>query len=151
MPIKASAICAHHALCIMQEFVVPLIVPWLPPRKPPADPRPRPEPGEVPSEAPPMALALPMFAVFPEDEDKAWDEDSILSWSDTPKRHGATDEATSAPCALLLTPTQTVLLRSANAMPVRHLRALTEFPSLSAGLRTEPRKPVEPEEGLASG
>ena len=87
----------------MQEFVVPLIVPWSPGRKPPADPRPRPEPGEVPVEAPPMALALPMFAVFPEDEDKAWDEDSILSWSDTPRRQGATDEATSAPCALLLT------------------------------------------------
>ena len=91
-----------------------------------------------------MALALPMFAVFPEDEDKAWDEDSILSWSDTPRRHGATDEATSAPCALLSTGAQMPLLRNADALPVRHAQALTELPCLSAGLHTGPCKPVEP-------
>ena len=64
-----------------------------------------------------MALALPMFAVFPEDEDKDWDEDSILSWSDTPRRHGAVDEATSAPCALLSTGARMLLPRIANALP----------------------------------
>ena len=95
-----------------------------------------------------MALALPMFAVFPEDEDKAWDEDSILSWSDTPRRHGATDEATSAPCALPLTGARMPLLCNANAMPVRHMRACTERPALSAGLHTGPRNAVQPGEGL---
>ena len=45
-----------------------------------------------------MSLALPTFAIFPENEEKDWDEDSVLSWSDTPRRHGTTDEATSAPC-----------------------------------------------------
>ena len=48
-----------------------------------------------------MLLALPTFAIFPENEEKDWDEDSVLSWSDTPRRHGATDEATSAPCERL--------------------------------------------------
>ena len=150
MPAPAPALLAHNALCIMQEFVVPLIVPWSPPGKLPADPRPRPEPGEVPTEAPPMALALPMFAVFPEDEDKAWDEDSILSWSDTPRRHGATDEATSAPCALLSTGAQMLLLRCANVTNLWHLRALPELPSLSAGLHSFVCKPVELSEELLS-
>lgn len=52
----------------------------------------------MPEEAPPLPLALPMFAVFPEEEEKEWDEDSVLSWSDTPRRHGMADEAISAPC-----------------------------------------------------
>ena len=91
----------------------------------------------------------PCLLCFPENEDKAWDEDSILSWSDTPRRHGATDEATSAPCALLLTGAQTLLLCNADAMPVRHLQALTELPCLSAGLHGPVCKPVEPGEGLA--
>ena len=90
--------------CNLQDWDCPLEVPWSPrARKPPADPRPHPEPGEVPVEAPPMLLALPTFAIFPENEEKqdGGDEDSVLSWSDTPRRHGATDEATSAPCERL--------------------------------------------------
>ncbi len=80
-----------------------MVVPWSPrAKRPPADPRPHPEPGEVPVEAPPMSLALPTFAIFPENEEKdGGDEESVLSWSDTPRRHGATDEATSAPCKRL--------------------------------------------------
>lgn len=84
-----------------QEFLWPLEVPWAPRRKPPPDPRPHPaplEPGEVPALVPAMALALPMFAIFPETEEKDWDEYSGLSWSDTPRRGGATDEAHSQPC-----------------------------------------------------
>ena len=35
----------------------------------------------MPLEAPPMLLALPTFAIYPENEEKDWDEDSVLSWS----------------------------------------------------------------------
>jgi len=45
-----------------------------------------------------MLLALPMFAIYAETEEKDWDQESTLSWSQTPKRHGANDEAISAPC-----------------------------------------------------
>ena len=84
-----------------QEFLWPLEVPWTARRKPPPDPRPHPaplEPGEVPVLVPAMALALPMFAIFPETEEKDWDAYSGLSWSDTPRRGGSTDEAHSQPC-----------------------------------------------------
>ena len=95
----------HAPFILLQDWECPLDVPWsLRAKRPPADPRPHPEPGEVPIEAPPMALALPTFAIFPESEEKkdGGDEDSVLSWSDTPRRHDATDEATSAPCERLL-------------------------------------------------
>ena len=97
------SITSQAQMFAVQEFLWPLEVPWTPRRKPPPDPRPHPaplEPGEVPVPVPAMALALPMFAIFPETEEKDWDENSGLSWSDTPRHGGAVDEAHSQPCKL---------------------------------------------------
>ena len=106
----------------IQEFLCPLDVPWSPKAKPPVDPRPQPEPGEVPAEALPMSLALPTFAIFPENEEKEGDEDSVLSWSDTPRRHGATDEAISAPCEQLCPPAAHTVLSDVDLAVVHDSR-----------------------------
>lgn len=79
-----------------------------------------------------MSLALPTFAIFPENEEKEGDEDSVLSWSDTPRRHGATDEATSAPCEQLCPPAAHIVLSHADAA-VAHDSRHSLAPNLKGG------------------
>ncbi|BDA41497.1 probable transcription initiation factor TFIID subunit 1 at C-terminar half [Coccomyxa sp. Obi] len=60
------------------------------------DPRNRPEPGELEPEEPPMLLPVPLFALGPLEPLAVlggdWEEDSVLSWSESPRLAGLTEE-----------------------------------------------------------
>lgn len=65
-----------------------------------ADPRPQPEAGELEPERPPLLLPVPLFALHPAEAPAAapgggWDEESVLSWSESPRLAGLTEEVDS--------------------------------------------------------
>lgn len=65
------------------------------------DPRNRPEAGELEPEQAPVLLPVPLFALGPPEAAVApgggWEEDSVFSWSESPRRAGLTEEVDSNP------------------------------------------------------
>ncbi len=65
------------------------------------DPRNRPEAGELEPELPPLLLPVPLFALGPLEAAVApgggWEEESVLSWSESPRLAGLTEEFESRP------------------------------------------------------
>ncbi|CAL8461778.1 g1309 [Coccomyxa elongata] len=71
-------------------------VPLSPDEQAAKDPRNRPEPGELELEEPPLLLPVPLFALGPPEPSAVlggdWEEDSVLSWSESPRLAGLTEE-----------------------------------------------------------
>ncbi len=71
-------------------------VPLSPDEQAAKDPRSRPEPGELELEEPPLLLPVPLFALGPPEPSAVlggdWEEDSVFSWSESPRLAGLTEE-----------------------------------------------------------